>query len=82
MKFRRPRCNNCGDKIFVRKMSIRSRLPERIFGGIPSHCPNCGKSLSNEKRAQLDAFETQIYCLLFSLVIIIIITVIIVLSVS
>ncbi|MFX1499071.1 MAG: hypothetical protein ACFFBH_16260 [Promethearchaeota archaeon] len=78
MKLKRPRCDNCGKKIYPKSNPfIRSSF---LFGKIPSYCPDCGKEISNEKKAQLDEYSTSIYaiwCLGFiTFVVITIITII------
>lgn len=61
MKFKRPRCDNCGVKLFPKNKPFRTAA--FLFGDLPSYCPDCGKEISNEKRAQLDEYSTSIYSL-------------------
>ncbi len=60
-KFKRPRCENCGVKFFPKNKPFREA--SFLFGDLPIYCPDCGKEISNEKRAQLDEYSTKIYCL-------------------
>jgi hypothetical protein len=54
---KRPRCESCGERIF------RSQGPFRnyFWGKIPSHCPRCGKQISAEKQAHLNAHDEFIW---------------------
>lgn len=76
-KFKRPRCDNCGAKIYPKAKPFREN--NWLFGEIPSYCPDCGKELSNQKRAQLDEYKTLIYyiwclvCIFFVIITIVII---------
>jgi len=58
-KLKHPRCDNCGFKLFSNyRPFIRSIW---LFGDIPSHCPNCGKEISIEKKEQYDNFRSLLY---------------------
>ena len=77
-KLKRPRCENCGVKLFP-KHKLFFREPSFLFGDLPIYCPDCGKEISNEKRAQLDEHSTKIYCLWcisFVIVVLVIVTLI------
>ena len=63
MQYKRPRCDYCGTKLFPKNKPFSWRQPDWLFGEIPSHCPDCGKEVSNEKRAQLHEYCILIYCL-------------------
>ena len=51
-----PRCDNCGAKIWPQYK--RFRRNSFFYGDIPSFCPNCGKEISNQKKAQFDDFRS------------------------
>ncbi|MFX0033576.1 MAG: hypothetical protein ACFE8E_08440 [Candidatus Hodarchaeota archaeon] len=55
----RPRCENCGNRLY------RSHHPFRnyFWGTIPSHCPRCGKEVSLDQKNQLIKHE-GLFCLL------------------
>ena len=61
MKFKRPRCERCGEKIYPKVSPFRKA--NFLFGDLPSYCPNCGKEISNEKNAQVAEYGTNIYCI-------------------
>lgn len=61
MKFKRPRCENCGAKIYP--ITKRYKIPDFLHGRIPSHCQNCGKEISNEKNAQVVKYNIFGFCL-------------------
>jgi len=58
----RPKCEHCGERIY------RSHSPfsEYFWGKIPSHCPNCGKEISFDKKEYLIEHEALLCLLLFS----------------
>jgi hypothetical protein len=60
MALKRPRCENCGAKIYPKIKIFRvSGFPLR--GDIPAYCPDCGKELSNLTRMQVDSYDTNLY---------------------
>jgi hypothetical protein len=67
----RPKCEHCGERIY------RSRSPFSQYLGrkIPSHCPNCGKEISLDKKEYLIEHEALL-CLLLCIVFITVILVI------
>ena len=73
-KLKHPRCDYCGARIYPKYMPfVRSIW---LFGSIPSYCPNCGKEISNQKKAQFDEFRSLIYliwCISFIVFIIIVV---------
>ena len=73
MKFKRPRCESCGKKIYPKvNPFIRANF---LFGDLPSYCPNCGKEISNEKNAQVAKYNAYLYglwCIAFVTIVVII----------
>jgi len=63
MQYKRPRCDYCRTKLFPKNKPFSWRQPDWLFGEIPAHCPDCGKEVSNEKKAQLDEYCTLIFSL-------------------
>jgi len=61
MKFKRPRCESCGVKIYPKVKPFRRA--DFLIGDLPSYCPSCGKEISNEKNAEVANYGTTIYCL-------------------
>ena len=59
MNFKRPRCENCGAKIYPKSSPFRKA--DFLIGDLPLYCPNCGKEISNEKNAQVAKYGTTIY---------------------
>ena len=61
MKFKRERCERCGEKIYPKVSPFRKA--NFLFGDLPSYCPNCGKEISNEKNAQVAKYSMYLYSL-------------------
>ncbi len=78
MKFKRPRCESCGAKIYPKIKPFRKA--NFFFGDLPSYCPNCGNEISNEKNAQVAKYSTSIYCLLCIGFILFVVVLVIILS--
>lgn len=57
MQYKRPRCEYCGTKLF------RLDRPYKLLKEIPAYCPDCGKEITNQIRAQLDTYYTARCCL-------------------
>jgi len=62
----RPRCGNCGKRIF----RPYSRFKNYMWRQIPSHCPYCGEELSFDKKERLVEYEEFLWMLLCLAVII------------
>ena len=74
-KLKHPRCDYCGVKLFPNyRPFIRSIW---LFGDIPSHCPDCGKEISIEKKKQFDNFRSLLY-LIYCISVIVIISIVII----
>ena len=69
----RPRCEECGARIY------RTGHPFRTYhgGDIPSHCPKCGAQVGYYKKEHLIEYES-LGCLISCIVFIVIIVVIII----
>ncbi|MFX1455536.1 MAG: hypothetical protein ACFFDB_09210 [Promethearchaeota archaeon] len=67
----RPRCNNCGKRIYLKYSPYKNYL----FSDPPLYCPNCGEQFSVEKTKNLVEHEELIYGISLIIVVIIIIVV-------
>jgi len=81
MKFKRPRCENCGAKLFPKNKPFRKA--SFLFGDLPSYCPDCGKEITNQKKVQLDNYSTLIFslwCISFISFVIVVLVIILIFS--
>ena len=67
---RKPRCDNCGARIF------RTRGIPAFYnlGKVPSHCPRCGEQISIDKKNQLLRNEKLLWllwCVIFTTIVIV-----------
>lgn len=66
----RPRCENCGARIYP----IRRPFGAPQLGSVPSHCPNCGEQISHYKKEYLierEALGCLLACIVFLAIVII-----------
>ncbi|TFG19595.1 MAG: hypothetical protein EU533_06655 [Promethearchaeota archaeon] len=65
-RFKRPRCEHCGAKIFPKYRLFRQSI--WLSGEIPSYCPDCGMEITIEKKSQINEYRSLlwvIWCILF-----------------
>ena len=71
--FKRPRCDNCGAKIYPKYKPFRQNI--WLSRDIPSYCPDCGMEITIEKKSQINEYRSLlwiIWCILFTVFIFII----------
>ena len=71
---RRPRCENCGARIF----RTRGIFSNYFWGEIPSHCPKCGEQISGDKKNHLrehDELIWALWCVTFITIVIVVLVI-------
>lgn len=59
MILKRPRCENCGRKIYP--MSRPWSNVDHLLGDIPLHCPNCGEKISLQIKDNANKYGANVF---------------------